>query len=313
MTDATKKEKDLWDKLDVIAKMVGATVIPLTLLVIGHFVQQSIETKRERDAKINLFTQLTTQRETSDSALRKDMFQHIIQSVIGKREKLELREQLLNLELLAHNFHDCLDLRSIFYDIHRQIEASKNFDLLVRLTSVAEEIRRRQFTVLHEMGNVAYFHVDLKEVANGEYGKPLVLRRRNDDDYKWISFTETGINQNEPKETKKKIRVQALSKNKTSRELEVRVQILTFDKNKLSEPQKVRLEAAEVWAGFYDFPMIDNFRLKDDCRCAVLLNEFDDDAAKIAVVLFPGHRSSIKEKAYYGEIMQRLNQIQNQK
>ena len=52
--------------------------------------------------------------------------------------------------------------------------------------------------------------------------------------------------------------------------------------------------------------MLDNSRLSDDQRFAVMLDEFDESSALITLVYFPGHYASLKEKPYYDDIVKRL-------
>jgi hypothetical protein len=55
---------------------------------------------------------------------------------------------------------------------------------------------------------------------------------------------------------------------------------------------------------YYDFPMIDNTRLLGGHRCAIVLNGFNDYAADITFVMFPGEYASLKEKPYYSEVIE---------
>jgi hypothetical protein len=64
--------------------------------------------------------------------------------------------------------------------------------------------------------------------------------------------------------------------------------------------------SAEFWAGFFDFPMIDNTRLDHDQRCALVLNAFEETSADITLAFFPGSYASLKEKPYYQEVVQNL-------
>src|SRR5262249_17733538 len=41
-------------------------------------------------------------------------------------------------------------------------------------------------------------------------------------------------------------------------------------------PPDEPLATAEFWVGFYDFPMVDNIRLPNDQRCAVVLDAFEE-------------------------------------
>jgi len=61
--------------------------------------------------------------------------------------------------------------------------------------------------------------------------------------------------------------------------------------------------------GFYDFPMIDNTRLSKDQRCAVVLNKFCEDefcTAEVTLVVFPGSRASLQERAFSEDLIRQL-------
>jgi len=52
--------------------------------------------------------------------------------------------------------------------------------------------------------------------------------------------------------------------------------------------------------------MIDNLRLSNDQRVAVVLTDMNRDGASLSLVYFPGSRASLREKPYYEEILQKL-------
>ena len=61
------------------------------------------------------------------------------------------------------------------------------------------------------------------------------------------------------------------------------------------------------WVGFYDFPMIDNTRLYNGSRAAVVLREWTDgDGARLALAYFPSSRASLKDKPFYDEVIEEL-------
>ncbi|MBI4965696.1 MAG: hypothetical protein HY913_20630 [Desulfomonile tiedjei] len=331
------KQRDFWDRLEGVSRILSAILLPLVLFVMGVWVNntmekqrqdetKSMEAQKQREEKHRLFSQIMSQRESADSALRKDMFQQIIQSVVGKKDdKMRVSDEILKLELLAQNFHDSIDLRALFYDVQRQLlsksdEGKDDEQLKARLKSVAEEIRKRQFSVLEQGGNTADFTVDLTQVqdVNEGYGQPLVLslegKSAADGESPTSEYLMLGIGE---KKERKFVRTQVLRKNEKTEELEVRLQIITRNEDKT-----VDLQGAEMWVGFYDFPMIDNIRLRNsDQRCAVVLNHFEKSdkskkgdnsekgLAKISVVVFPGCRASLKEKAYYEEYLARLQSV----
>jgi hypothetical protein len=66
--------------------------------------------------------------------------------------------------------------------------------------------------------------------------------------------------------------------------------------------------SAEFWLGYFDFPMIDNIRLPNDQRLAVVLNNFDarGGSADLTVAFFPGKYAGLREKPYYDEVLAKL-------
>src|SRR5262249_24720520 len=71
-------------------------------------------------------------------------------------------------------------------------------------------------------------------------------------------------------------------------------------------PRDAPLATEELWVGFYDFPMVDNIRLPNDQRCAVVLDAFEEPMTQYTLVCFPASRASLKEKPYYEDVLQRV-------
>jgi hypothetical protein len=114
----------------------------------------------------------------------------------------------------------------------------------------------------------------------------------------------------------------------------VRVKILDYDTNDASV--KVRLTIQTIYPGkntvsemarqtefivnYFEFPMIDNTRLKNDMRLAVVLNSMisenrlnnsghpagKSNRIELKVIYFPGSRSSLKEQPYFDDIVSKL-------
>jgi len=71
-------------------------------------------------------------------------------------------------------------------------------------------------------------------------------------------------------------------------------------------PAGVETNVVEFGVGFFDFPIIDNTRLSNDQRCAIVLTAFGESSADITAIYFPGSYASLKEKPYYQEVVQNL-------
>src|SRR5574341_990281 len=116
------KERDGWDKADVLFKAVGSVLTPLAIASLGFFGNQFLKSREESEAKVRLYSELMSRREESESALRKDMFDTIIKSFLDSKPS-SLKENVLNLELLSYNFHESLDLKPLFIHLNKQINS----------------------------------------------------------------------------------------------------------------------------------------------------------------------------------------------
>ena len=120
------KGKDSWDKAKVILEPVGGLLTAISVAALGFYGSRLLEQRQTLDSNFRLYSELMSKREESESALRKDMFQSIIQSFLkpgGEGQSLD--EQVLNLELLAYNFHESLDLKPLFVHLEKQIRRLK--------------------------------------------------------------------------------------------------------------------------------------------------------------------------------------------
>src|SRR6185436_20581746 len=98
-----------------------------------------------RDSNERVYTQLMSSREQAESGLRKDMFQSIIQAFLPPQSG-GLEGKMLNLEMLAYNFHESLNLKPLFDHMERQIAMAngpEKADYIARLNQVAREITNR--------------------------------------------------------------------------------------------------------------------------------------------------------------------------
>jgi len=64
--------------------------------------------------------------------------------------------------------------------------------------------------------------------------------------------------------------------------------------------------AVDFDVGFFSSPMIDNTRLSNDQRVAIVLTDMSPFGANVSLVYFPGSRASLREKPYYEEILRKL-------
>ncbi len=295
---APRPSRDAWDKADIILKPVGGLLTAIAVAILGFWTSSFLRQREAREAALRermqtsetnarLYSELISKREESESALRKDMFTSIINSFLGTGPTT-LEQKVLNLELLVYNFNESLNLKPLFLHIARQAaESPRRAEYLARLDRVAEEVTKKQMLVILEGGAGFDATADLKTFSfvgpDGETRTPFVAK----------DLVLNGIRRN--------FRVEVLGADPANAQLQLRVTVR-------GGRQAQETISAEFWVGYFDFPMIDNVRLPDDQRLAVVLNNFDaaSQGADVTIVFFPGKYAGLREKPYYDEILAKL-------
>lgn len=280
--------KDFWDKLDIALKPIGGLLTAIAVGLLGYYGSSVVENQQSTDARVRLYSELMSKREEAESALRKDMFVSIIQSFMSPTLPAgadNLDHKILNLELLAYNFHEALNLKPLFTYLVRQVADSSDpraKEYSTRLKRVAREVGRKQMMVLEGAGKKFDRSVDFENLRAHAGGLPL-------DE---ATLEVEGIRRN--------FKVWVIDEDPVHGEIKVRVEISTLG------AAAAETHTAEFWVGPYDFPMIDNVRLLQDQRVAIVLNNFDTIGAEITVSYFPGSYASLKEKPYFQEVVRQL-------
>ncbi len=284
------RKKDKWEIAQVILEPVGGLLTALAVAFLGFYGSRVIERQQRFDSNFRLYSELMSKREDSESSLRKDMFKSIIDSFLKPgMEKSPLDGQLLNVELLAYNFHESLNLKPLFLHLEKTILAMKNTDertaQLDRLEGVAREVTRKQVLSLEEAGAKFDRQIDLDSLRGNPGGLEL------DEDSMAVDSV------------KRLFRVIALEADQQTKNIKVRLEVRTLSDG---PPHNESPNIIEFWVGFFDFPMIDNTRLSHDQRCAIVLTDLDEHSANISVIDFPGSHASLREKPYFDEIIDNL-------
>ena len=288
MSEEPVKKRDAWDKLDILMHPMGGLLTAIALTVLGFITSSALSQRQAIDTNTRLYTELMSRREESESALRKDMCVSIINSFVNPRDT-GLGASVLNLEMLAYNFHESLNLKPLFMEMRRRVmrdeaEAktpaarAENTEYLDRLETMGREIVRRQMIVLEGVGKTFDRTIDLTGDPGGTSLEPATLT---------LGDVPTTF------------AIDVLGVDRETREIRLGLNIETPD------PEQGRqTKVATFSVSYFDFPMIDNTRLIGGQRCAVVLNSMSDQSADITLVLFPGTYASLKEKPYYDEVIQ---------
>lgn len=284
-----------------IIKSVSGLLIPVAIVVAGYCTSRALERMKANETRVQLYAQLMSKREEAESALRKDMLKSVIETFFkpesAPTNEGELEVKILNLELLAYNFHESVNLKPLFIHIKNQINTSTSLntsqkeEYLTRLEAVARYVARKQLSNLELAGKIKDWTISFEKVRNKPNGEILLGSTPE------FEFEKDNI--------KRKFDVYLQDVDPKTKELKVRV--VPWIKKKPSEEFEVDVAHADpFWVGFFDFPVIDNTRLSHDQRYAVIINKFEESYADIILVCFPGTYGSLKEKPYYEDVVQNL-------
>jgi hypothetical protein len=296
---SVQKDNQRKGKIEVLLKLAESLVTPLTVALVGFIGSQYLAERERAETDFRFYTELMSRREESDSALRKEMFNSVLTNFLKPVDERPPEEAVLNLELLAYNFHDSLDLAPLFKEVYNQIY-SRNLKkddkdrLLARLDSVTSRVKEKQISTLEESGaklDATISFQSLKEENTQIIEGGEVLNKS-------YSPKPLKIEEQVSKEQRAKIELLEIDRNRR----EVMVRLIVNSSSRVETVFRI---------GYFDFPMLNNVRLPDSNRCAVVLRDFQSDSAEFVFVFFPASRASLKDKPYYDELTSYLQSKRN--
>ena len=297
-----KEKRDFWDKLQIVMQPIGGLLTALTIALVSYFGSSYLNNKQNNEAKISLYTQLMSSREQSESALRKDMFNSILGTILKDSHSLD--ENILQLELLAYNFHESLNLMPLFVYMSRQIALEKNIQLKTdyqkRLYKMAGDVISKQISSLE--GAAASETMFISFPGDSIKYKPGLSQDFAMDWKDSKVFYDTIKSGNSNSVYKRVVFLKASGFNVDEKTVNVRLDIETSVNDKF-----VNMVTQEFTIDYFQFPMIDNTRLSNDMRCSVVMRDFDyPNFVEVDILYFPGSHSSLKEKPYYDDVVKKL-------
>jgi len=287
-------EKDIWDKAEIVLHPLGGLITAITIATVSYFASDYINQNQENEAKTRLYTELMSRREESESALRKDMFTSIIGTILQDSKAMD--EKILQLELLAYNFHESLNLTPLFTYLNRRNNNETKDRLLHtsyknRIYDMSKEVTTKQLASLEGVASVekfVYFYDSLAFNANDTFS---------------CMFIDSFVSGQKIEPIKHFVHLSIQGKDTVNSTVTVALKIGT----RIPEKEDKVVNPVFV-VDFFEFPMIDNTRLVNDKRCAVVLRDFDakNQFIELDLIFFPGSHSSLKERPYYDDIVAKL-------
>ncbi len=292
-------------------KAMGMPLVTLLVTVVGGYFLTSLTKDREtRDSDERLYAQLLSQREQSDALIRKDMFGVVIKEFLkdARQERAdtteEWRNKVLQLELLAYNFNQSLDLGPLFKDLARKLgnssglSCAESTELKKRLDRTAADLVIKQVNSLARRG----FVKAAQEPLGGwqqRFGKPVI-----EETIPKLRLVPSAPQMRVDEKEQIYFAVEIVGVDFEQQEIEIRLRV-NFSGTKDSDVDR------HFWVGQYDFPMLDNTELSSGLRVSVVVTELfvpeqdreENSFVKLHLVVFPGASASFKERQDYDDIL----------
>ena len=179
MVDELQSTKDRWDKWESFAKILAGICAAVGAIAIPWFINQYTEASR----KSQVYVQMMTEREKSDTAIRENMFKTLLDGYLQtlkedvKKEDLEsFQKRIVFLELLAVNFQEFFNAKPLFEEVYEKLvkyrkaakdQQSRNtwLQLEKKITGIAKETTSRQATTLNTIGDSVVFTMRKGEIG----------------------------------------------------------------------------------------------------------------------------------------------------
>ncbi len=325
--------KSGWEKFEILSKPIAGLLTALAIALLGYWGQSTVTRIAAMDQNARLYTELLSKREQSESMLRKDMFTVILKDFFKKEFGVAdngsapfgselISQKLLKLEMLALNFGDSLSLGPLFLEVSRDIGKArpsadeqmgwrvKKGALIKRLHSLSKRVASAQLASLKPRGKPLYIEIPFKRVQLSEAAEQGFYTWP-DDEVEQISAGDLGLAQ------ELRLELSRLTQDGITR-------ILTFQFSNADYRQKTidvaltvetfradgnldsRAAELKFTLDYFNFPLIDNTRLSDNQRFALVLAGFDENTIKVEGVLFPGEFSSQRDKPYLMDAIKAL-------
>ena len=262
------------DWIDIMLKLlpgVGAVIA-------GVFIPLAINSNSERNRSNQLYAQIVSEREKSDSDLRSKMFENLIQSFFnGDSAKKTNKQKLTLLRLLALNFHESFNFKPIFEELEPELTKNEK----EKLKEIAREIIGKQEAMLSQVEEGMVYEKTLYEGDENGIMIPPDSQAAYRGHRLGIVVTEIG-----KEEERANLHVFDIAENNDNVDLKFKVTC-------------------------YDMPFMDNTKLFNNTRFAVTLKETGTDSAGVNVVhlkiiFFPEAYMSSRDRPYLDEMLEKL-------
>jgi len=326
--EAEDRKRDAWERAESFAKIVAAVAVSIGSIAIPYIIGKTSEQSR----RAQVYMQVMSEREKADTAIRQEMFKTLLADYLGRFESKNnateneesFRKRIMFLDLLTLNFQEYLNARPLFEDVYLRLERAKKKGkkeyatwgkLQEDLFRVAKNVASSQSAMLTQSGLGRTFNLtkgkaacirlysveNLVELTDKFEKEPLLDRKTE-------SCSEASVQ--DPRRMDKgspAIDVELEEVNEAAVRVKVTPYLESFKDGTLNFVQALKPLKFEV--SFFDLPYMDNTRLFDGSRFALLLSHIDkkEESAEINAIIFKGEFMSLRDRPLFEEMLQKLN------
>lgn len=256
--------------------------------------------QQEKNRKTMMAVQLMSQREQAETSFRSEMFQTMLQGLLGP-ETAAPTERLAILRLFQHNFHDMFNGRAFFDVLEKDsinVDPDDREKFIKDLTSLAREIGGLQENLIESLTEKRFKTFTLPVNANTTIDIP----QRSDKDDK------------DGEHHRLWIRLDSVMKNRVRVFVDFDFHVPT-DTAPPPDTMTFSPDTVTFWVEYFDTPFTDNTLLMDGHRIAFILKYANTVVyprqAMFKVIEFPanfilsGYRPSVK---YVDELFAEIKQ-----
>lgn len=257
------QKKDIWD----ILKSLGPAFLAAVVAVMGGWYNMQQTQLNKSSEMRQVYTNIMTERESSDNTIRAKMFEMLINAMFAKGfgpanahpdDVRIIKQQVMFLDLLSRNF-DTVDIKPLFEDLDSEL-TKKIYDE----KSYSSKQRGDDFalrTELRRVGkNLSVKQLNALASLPGSFVQGVVLLKDREGVIQAIKDESASNGVNIPVE----IKPNDISDGMVDISLE-------YTKSK---PSDQGFKAPSFIITFYDLPYIDNSVLDTDMRVGILLTKY---------------------------------------
>jgi hypothetical protein len=331
---------DIWARLESFAKILAGFSAAVSAILIPVFINSYTEQNRRTE----MFVRTMTEREKSDTDIRQSMFNTLLTGYLGSLKEdfvNAFRRRITFLELLTINFQEFFNAKPLFEEVYSGLqrkrlgpqsvqERKKWLDLERQIIRVSMNIVSRQAKLLNNIGTSAVFNIEQDEkICVRLYRREELDTLRMQGGSRLKSYmpgscleggsekspadsSRTSGSEESPRQS---LEITLISVKRAYATVQVAIYDDYFNGNVF---QGSRLKgSSEVDISYFDLPYMDNTKLSDGSRFALVrrytgsdssdeLGEIEENSVEIEAIRFRNDFVSLRDRPFFEEMLQKL-------